>query len=128
MSDRRGVIFIIFDLPVQTVNERRQYAKFRKSILRSGYVFFQKSVYVKLLRNISSADNEIQKIDDLAPDAGEIQTITMNLNVFRTLHAVRGVEFHLSDFADDVVIWGKDSNLDMMIEDEELVRLFGKPE
>ena len=128
MSDRRGVIFIIFDLPVQTVNERRQYAKFRKSILRSGYVFFQKSVYVKLLRNISSADNEIQKIDDLAPDAGEIQTITMNLNVFRTLHAVRGAEFHLSDFADDVVIWGKDSNLDMMIEDEELVRLFGKPE
>lgn len=125
MSDRRGVIFIIFDLPVQTVNERHQYAKFRKSILRSGYVFFQKSVYVKLLRNISSADNEIQKIDDLAPDAGEIQTITMNLNVFRTLHAVRGAEFHLSDFADDVVIWGKESNLDMMIEDEELVRLFG---
>lgn len=122
MNGRRGVLFVIFDLPMNTASERKQYTVFRKSLIRSGYVYFQKSVYVKLLRNISSASSEIIKVESFAPDAGEVQTLTMNLNVFHTLYTVRGLGFRVSDFSDDIVFFGKEGSEEM--EDEELLRLF----
>ena len=121
MSGRRGVVFVIFDLPVKTGFERKEYTSFRKNLIRSGYVFFQKSVYVKLLRNISSAQNEINRVDRFAPKAGEIQTLTMNMNVFHTLYSVRGSGFSIEDFSDDVVFLGKEDSPE--IDDEKLLGL-----
>ena len=128
MIERRGVIIVIFDLPVKTAVERRQYTAFRKSLIRSGYSFFQKSVYVKLLRNISTANREISKLRVTAPDSGEVQTLTMNLNVFRSLYSVRGIGFRLSVFADDLVFFGNEESIDIVIDDEQLMKMFEESE
>ena len=103
-------------------DERKQYTKFRKGLIRLGYSFFQKSVYVKLLRNISSASNEIKKVDAIAPAAGEVQVLTMNMKSFRSLFAVRGTGFHITEFSDDVVFLGNGSSIE--IDDEVMIRLF----
>lgn len=122
MNSRRGVIFVVFDLPVKTADERKQYTRFRKGLKHSGYSFFQKSVYIKLLRNTSSASNEIKKVDAIAPIAGEVQVLSLNMKSFRSLFAVRGSGFNITEFSDDVIFLGNESNMEM--DDEEMIRRF----
>ena len=106
MSDRRGVMMLLFDLPVREREERRSYTQFRKAIIRRGYRFFQRSVYIKLLRNISSADSERAWVDQHGPKDGQIHVMSMNLYEFRSLTAVRGEAFDVHFFADDVIFVG----------------------
>ncbi|PTJ09843.1 CRISPR-associated endonuclease Cas2, partial [Staphylococcus simulans] len=44
-------LFIMFDLPVETSRERREYRKFVKFLLNEGYVRSQYSIYCKLILN-----------------------------------------------------------------------------
>ena len=123
MSDRRGVVMVMFDLPVREREERRRYTQFRKAIRQRGYGYFQRSVYIKLLRNISGADREIRWLDSIAPEDGSVRAVAMNLNVFRGLTAVRGTGFNMSLFADDLVFIGDGSPEDAPeMEDSEMLR------
>ena len=38
-------VIVMFDLPVDTKKAKRQYAQFRKSLLKDGFVKMQFSVY-----------------------------------------------------------------------------------
>ena len=125
MTDRRGVMFVMFDLPVKESSERSAYALFRKTLLQHGYLCFQKSVYIKLLRNISSAGQEISCIDSASPSQGSVQAMAMNLNTFKGLTTLRGEEFNMQLFSDDVVFIG-DEEESTDLDDEALLKLDSK--
>lgn len=42
-------LMIMFDLPVETSEERKEYRKFRKNLINEGFIMIQYSVYVKSL-------------------------------------------------------------------------------
>ena len=44
-------VIVFFDLPVLTYQQRKEYTKFRKFLLRSGFMMMQESVYCKLALN-----------------------------------------------------------------------------
>ena len=44
MSYRYMRLLVLFDLPVTTTEERREYTKFRKYLIKSGFMMFQESV------------------------------------------------------------------------------------
>ena len=48
MSYRFMRVLVLFDLPVLTGDQRREYARFRKFLLKSGFLMLQESVYCKL--------------------------------------------------------------------------------
>ena len=56
MSYRFMRIIVMFDLPVVTSVERQEYTKFRKFLLKSGFIMMQESVYTKIALNTSVAD------------------------------------------------------------------------
>ena len=103
MAARRGVILMLFDLPVKTDESRRLYGRFRKWQRLNGYVMFQKSAYVKLLRNMDSAENEIGKLRAAAPEGGQVNAMPMTLEEFRKIKTLRGQSFNVSFFSDDIV-------------------------
>lgn len=37
-------VIVFFDLPVTSVTERREYARFRKYLIKSGFLMMQESV------------------------------------------------------------------------------------
>ena len=41
-------IIIFFDLPIETVQDRREYSRFHKYLVKNGFLMMQKSVYCKL--------------------------------------------------------------------------------
>ena len=61
MSYRFMRMMIFFDLPTDTIKDRREYAHFRKYLIKSGFVMMQESVYCKLLMN-STAQNAMAEI------------------------------------------------------------------
>ena len=55
-------ILVMFDLPMETSEERRNYRKFRKNLIKNGFIMMQESVYVKLVMNQGSADLVVKNI------------------------------------------------------------------
>lgn len=48
-------LLIMFDLPVETSKERREYRQFRKRLINEGFLMIQYSVYVRVCVNKKSA-------------------------------------------------------------------------
>lgn len=51
MSYRFMRIMVLFDLPVETPLQRHNYGKFRRYLIKNGFMMMQESVYVKLALN-----------------------------------------------------------------------------
>ena len=56
MSYRFMRVLVLFDLPVLTGDQRREYARFRKFLLKSGFLMLQESVYCKLALNTTAVN------------------------------------------------------------------------
>ncbi len=48
-------LMIMFDLPVETAKQRKQYRQFRKSLINEGFLMIQYSVYVRVCVTKKSA-------------------------------------------------------------------------
>ena len=52
-------VIVFFDLPVETSADRREYAHFRKHLVKNGFLMIQESVYSKLALNMSAAEKSL---------------------------------------------------------------------
>lgn len=77
MSYRFMRILVMFDLPTEYSEQRRAYRKFRRELIRDGFIMMQESVYCKLALNQSSATLIINNIKKICPDDGLVQVLTV---------------------------------------------------
>ncbi|MCF0111305.1 MAG: CRISPR-associated endonuclease Cas2, partial [Erysipelotrichaceae bacterium] len=49
MSDRFNRSIVFFDLPTITAADRRNYNRFRKMLIKNGYIMLQESVYCRMI-------------------------------------------------------------------------------
>lgn len=61
MSFRFMRVFVFFDLPVLTTADRREYSRFRKYLIKTGFIMQQESVYSKLTLNGNAAKTVVFK-------------------------------------------------------------------
>lgn len=104
MRKRRGVILVMYDLPVQTNSNRKAGEKFRKYLIRHGYIFVQKSVYAKLIRNRRNMLQEISLLKKEIPQEGIINVLPLRLDEFFRMETILGEAFKMSLFADDIIV------------------------
>ncbi|MDD6089001.1 MAG: CRISPR-associated endonuclease Cas2 [Desulfovibrionaceae bacterium] len=86
-------MLVFFDLPVNTLENRRQYSRFRKFLISSGFVMMQESVYCKLIVNSGSADLMESKIRQAAPSEGIVQLLVVTEKQFSRIRCITG-ELH----------------------------------
>lgn len=55
-------VIVFFDLPVTTTTHKREYVRFRKFLLKSGFVMQQESVYSKLALNTTVAQRIAENV------------------------------------------------------------------
>lgn len=103
MREKKNVMIVMFDVPVKSKDERKDYTRFSKFLSHSGYTRLQKSVYVKLLRSRDSVPGEISSVRGAAPEDGEVGILPMPLSLFKEYQALRGNTFNFSLFSDDLV-------------------------
>lgn len=75
-------LFIMFDLPVETSRERREYRKFVKFLLNEGYVRSQYSIYCKLILNRGTLNHQLSKLKQNLPSNGMVQSLIVTEKQF----------------------------------------------
>ena len=83
-------VMVLFDLPVGTAAERKEYARFRKFLVRSGFVMMQESVSTKIVLTPAAAAAAIRHIRDASPAEGLIQVLTVTEKQFAGMELIIG--------------------------------------
>ena len=90
MSYRYMRIMVLFDLPVLTEKQRRDYREFRKYLLKAGFFMMQESVYCKLVQNAGVADVVQESIRKNKPGEGLVQILRVTEKQFAKMEYVVG--------------------------------------
>ena len=90
MSYRYMRVMIMFDLPVITSSERREYTRFRKYLLKSGYMMMQESIYTKLVQNESAARWAVQNVRKNKPEDGLVQALVVTEKQYSKIEYIIG--------------------------------------
>lgn len=93
MSYRFMRMLVFFDLPTETAIQRRNYSKFRKTLIKNGFIMMQESVYCKLLLNGSAERAALDMLHKNKPPEGNVQILTITEKQFAKIEYLSG-EFH----------------------------------
>jgi CRISPR-associated protein Cas2 len=80
----------MFDLPVETAKQRKQYRQFRKSLINEGFLMIQYSVYVRVCVTKKSATLMENRIKTFLPENGTIQALTLTEKQYNDMHFLVG--------------------------------------
>jgi CRISPR-associated protein Cas2 len=80
----------MFDLPVETNAQKREYRHFRKFLIKSGFVMFQESVYTKLAVNQSAAGLISESVKKNKPQDGFVALLSVTEKQFSRMEFVVG--------------------------------------
>lgn len=70
-------IFVFFDLPTSTKKEKRDYADFRRFLLKDGFMMMQFSVYSRICRGDDSVEMHKKRVKEHLPQKGHIRMISI---------------------------------------------------
>lgn len=80
----------MFDLPVETDEERRAYRAFRKNLMKEGFIMIQYSVYVRTCPNRDFSKSMEKKIRSFAPSEGNVRLISVTEKQYNDMIMVVG--------------------------------------
>ncbi|MEX1095976.1 MAG: CRISPR-associated endonuclease Cas2 [Planctomycetales bacterium] len=83
-------VVTMFDLPVDTKRARRQYALFRKELLKDGFTRMQYSVYARHCASEENADVHVRRVERNVPPDGEVRILTITDKQFERMRIFWG--------------------------------------
>lgn len=100
MSYRFMRVLVFFDLPVLTREDRHNYSRFRKMLMKNGFIMLQESVYCRMAlnQNVASSFTNLVKINK--PPKGLVQILTVTEKQFAKMEYVTG-EYKSDVISDD---------------------------
>ena len=83
-------VIVMFDLPVLTLSDRRDYTKFRKYLIKNGFLMMQESIYSKLAQNQTAADLIVENIKKNKPTKGIVQVMKITEKQYAKIECIVG--------------------------------------
>ena len=83
-------VLVFFDLPTETSRDRKIYSKFRKFLIKEGFIMMQESVYCKLTLNNSVTNSIRDKIEKNKPNKGIVQMLVITEKQFASMEYIVG--------------------------------------
>ncbi len=80
----------MFDLPVDTKAARREYTRFRKTLLREGFMMLQYSVYARYFNTGEDSDIHRTRVRGALPPDGQVRLVTLTDNQFGRMEVFLG--------------------------------------
>lgn len=90
MSYRFMRVIVFFDLPMETNQERKEYTKFRKYLIKSGFLMMQKSVYCKLVLNGTAYTTLVEQVKRNKPSDGNVQLLAVTERQYARIEYILG--------------------------------------
>ncbi len=83
-------VIAMFDLPTDTKDARKAYARFRKDLLEDGFTMMQFSVYTRHCASIENAEVHMTRMGARVPPAGEVRFMTITDRQFGKIRVFTG--------------------------------------
>lgn len=83
-------VIALFDLPVDSREARRQYTRFRKALIRDGFLQMQYSVYLRHASSRENAEVHMQRVEHAVPPEGEVRVLTLTDKQFSRMRVFWG--------------------------------------
>lgn len=83
-------MLLFFDLPVETAEDRRNYVRFRKFLIKNGFMMVQESVYSKLALNQTVVDSMTEFIRRNKPPSGLVQLLVVTEKQYGKIEYITG--------------------------------------
>ncbi len=83
-------LFVLFDLPVLTKDQRRDYTIFRKHLLKRGFTMLQFSVYAKHLPSEEAAEPLKAQVKAALPPKGQVRVMAITDHQFGKMEVFFG--------------------------------------
>ena len=105
MSYRFMRTIVMFDLPTETNEDKRNYRKFRRMLIKNGFIMMQESVYCRMILNQSIERTVIETIKKNKPPKGLVQLMTVTEKQFaKTIYIVGQSESDIVDSDERFVV------------------------
>lgn len=75
-------VFVFFDLPTLTLENQREYRKFRRHLIKNGFLMLQESVYCKLALNQTAVNTICDNLRKNKPSHGVVQILSITEKQF----------------------------------------------
>ena len=83
-------VLVMFDLPTDTKQSRKDYALFRKRLLQDGFRLMQYSVYIRACPSRENMEVHTRRIDQWIPPNGEVRVLTITDKQFERMEVFLG--------------------------------------
>ena len=83
-------LIAMFDLPVETMENRRDYTRFRKALLKDGFMMLQFSVYARFIPSEEAAEVHRRTIKACIPPLGQVRLLAITDHQFAKMEVFYG--------------------------------------
>lgn len=83
-------VIVFFDLPTETLENKRNYRKFRQMLIKNGFLMMQESVYCRMLITPGAGRAVIDVIRRNKPPEGLVQILTVTEKQFAGMEYITG--------------------------------------
>lgn len=90
-------LFAMFDLPVDTKDARRQYARFRKALLADGFCMLQFSVYARYCPSEEASEIYRRRVESCLPPDGQVRLLAVTERQFGKMAVFFGRKRHRTE-------------------------------
>ena len=83
-------VMVFFDLPTETLENKRNYRVFRKFLIKKGFMMLQESVYCRLALNQTVANSIVESVRSNKPTDGLVLLLTVTEKQFSKMEYICG--------------------------------------
>lgn len=83
-------ILVFFDLPVESLENKRDYRAFRKFLIKGGFMMLQESVYCKIALNQTVAQAVAAAVRSNVPTEGNVKMLLVTEKQFARMECLIG--------------------------------------
>lgn len=82
----------MFDMPTITIEDRKNYTKFRDKLIDDGFIMIQYSIYVRICKNQDDIFKHISRVKSFTPQKGNIRLLQVTEKQYEQMIMLRGIK------------------------------------
>lgn len=85
-------LILMFDMPTITIEDRKNYSKFRDNLIDDGFIMIQYSIYVRICKNQDDITKHINRVKMFTPEKGNIRLLQITEKQYEQMIMLRGIK------------------------------------
>ncbi len=90
MEEKFMRVLVMFDMPTNTKEDRKNCMKFRQSLIKEGFMMLQYSVYMRICKGVANANSHLDRLDLILPPKGHIRALLLTERQFDNMRLLLG--------------------------------------